>query len=180
LHALEYIQPGISVATGEVVVAVAAGALVVLSSEVCDIFVTESSSLPLSLSALVLIDGVVKQLPPLPPQTPHESSFADPPHTLLQSTSNTQLPLQSTVSLVGNLHELGDGIVACASKLHAFVSMHPVHVDLSPPHTPQSSFVTDPPQVPSQSSPAKQLFWQSRPFGAYLQSVLSPDMPFGS
>jgi hypothetical protein len=53
---------------------------------------------------VVLVVVVLGQPLPSPPHLPHASTFAEPPHTPLQSTATKQFFLQSNNLLSGHLH----------------------------------------------------------------------------
>jgi hypothetical protein len=119
------------------------------------------------MATVVVAGASVSHVLPLPPQTPQASRDALPPQTPLQSTSATQLPLQSYNALRGYLHDpTAPATFADGSKLHAFVSMHPLHSDGSPPHTPHALGFTEPPHVFMQSTPATHSPRQLKPFRA--------------
>ena len=113
---------------------------------------------------VVVILIIFSQLSPRPSHTPQKSRDAFPPQTPRQSTTAAQLPLQSCNVSAGYLHDpKGPATIADSSKLHAFESMQPVHLEESPPHTPHRSAFAFPPHVPLQSTSTKHSSWQSKP-----------------
>lgn len=87
-----------------------------------------------------VLTGVVgeEQDVPSPPQTPHSSFLALPPHRPKQSTCTRHLPSQFSL-VFGNKHV--PATRALESKLQPLLSMQPVHELSSPPQTPQRSFL---------------------------------------